>query len=263
MRGALKFIDDDLPRALVERRRPAPARRSRRRADRGVAGGRRVHRRISKPRSRPKARALVPARPRQVRAEAASSTKGIAVPVDRLLAIATRELKATQEAFKSAGRPHERRRSARGVGADQGASIRRRASWSTSAASSSTSSRRSSSGRRSSRCRRGEPITVAPTPEFYRWSFASMWTPGPFESKPTRAYYYLTDVDPSWSRRAPGRAPARLQLPDALVDLDPRGLPGAFPAVPAPAPRRIEGRASRSCSRRRRSSKAGRTTASR
>jgi len=43
-----------------------------------------------------------------------------------------------------------------------------------------------------------EPITVAPTPEFYRWSFASMWTPGPFESRPTRAYYYLTDVDPSW-----------------------------------------------------------------
>ena len=44
----------------------------------------------------------------------------------------------------------------------------------------------------------GEPITVAPTPDFYRWSFASMWTPGPFETKPTRAYYYLTDVDPSW-----------------------------------------------------------------
>jgi uncharacterized protein (DUF885 family) len=46
----------------------------------------------------------------------------------------------------------------------------------------------------------GEPVTVAPTPDFYRWSFASMWTPGPFESKPTRAYYYLTDVDPSWSQ---------------------------------------------------------------
>ena len=25
-----------------------------------------------------------------------------------------------------------------------------------------------------------------------------MWTPGPFETKPTRAYYYLTDIDPSW-----------------------------------------------------------------
>jgi uncharacterized protein (DUF885 family) len=39
---------------------------------------------------------------------------------------------------------------------------------------------------------------VAQTPDFYRWSFASMWTPGPFETKPTRAYYYLTDADPSW-----------------------------------------------------------------
>jgi hypothetical protein len=41
----------------------------------------------------------------------------------------------------------------------------------------------------------GEPVVVAPSPEFYRWAFASMWTPGPFESKPSRAYYYLTDVD--------------------------------------------------------------------
>jgi len=44
----------------------------------------------------------------------------------------------------------------------------------------------------------GEPVIVAPTPEFYRWSFASMWVSGPFEQKPTRAYYYLTDADPSW-----------------------------------------------------------------
>jgi uncharacterized protein (DUF885 family) len=44
----------------------------------------------------------------------------------------------------------------------------------------------------------GEPVSVAPTPRFYRWTFASMWTPGPFESKPMRAFYYITDVDPSW-----------------------------------------------------------------
>jgi uncharacterized protein (DUF885 family) len=43
-----------------------------------------------------------------------------------------------------------------------------------------------------------EPVVVAPSPEFYRWAFASMWTPGPFESKPSRAYYYLTDVDRNW-----------------------------------------------------------------
>ena len=33
----------------------------------------------------------------------------------------------------------------------------------------------------------GEPVTVAPTPDFFRWAFASMWTPGPFEARPTRA----------------------------------------------------------------------------
>ena len=44
-----------------------------------------------------------------------------------------------------------------------------------------------------------EPVVVAPSPEFYRWAFASMWTPGPFESNPSRAYYYLTDVDRGWS----------------------------------------------------------------
>jgi uncharacterized protein (DUF885 family) len=39
---------------------------------------------------------------------------------------------------------------------------------------------------------------VAPTPKFYRWTFASMWTPGPFEAKALRATYYITDVDPAW-----------------------------------------------------------------
>jgi hypothetical protein len=44
----------------------------------------------------------------------------------------------------------------------------------------------------------GERVQVAPTPRFYRWTFASMWTPGPFEPRPLPAYYYITDVDPSW-----------------------------------------------------------------
>jgi uncharacterized protein DUF885 len=44
----------------------------------------------------------------------------------------------------------------------------------------------------------GDRVRVAPTPRFYRWTFASMWTPGPFEPRPLPAYYYITDVDPSW-----------------------------------------------------------------
>ena len=46
----------------------------------------------------------------------------------------------------------------------------------------------------------GAPVAVAPTPRFYRWTFASMWTPGPFEARALGAFYYITDVDPSWSQ---------------------------------------------------------------
>ena len=45
----------------------------------------------------------------------------------------------------------------------------------------------------------GAAVDVAPTPQFYRWTFASMWTPGPFEARPLRATYYITDVDPAWT----------------------------------------------------------------
>ncbi|NOK16486.1 DUF885 domain-containing protein [Corallococcus carmarthensis] len=41
---------------------------------------------------------------------------------------------------------------------------------------------------------------VAETPVFSRaLSFASMSTPGPFETKATEAYYYVTPPDPAWS----------------------------------------------------------------
>ncbi len=41
-------------------------------------------------------------------------------------------------------------------------------------------------------------LVVRPTPDFYRWTFASLWTPGPFEPSPPPAYYYLTNVNPAW-----------------------------------------------------------------
>ena len=44
----------------------------------------------------------------------------------------------------------------------------------------------------------GEDVQVAPSPGFLRWSSASLWMPGPFESKPAGATYYLTDALRSW-----------------------------------------------------------------
>jgi len=42
-------------------------------------------------------------------------------------------------------------------------------------------------------------LRIAPTPDFYRWTFASLWTPGPFEVAKIPARYYITNVDPDWS----------------------------------------------------------------
>jgi uncharacterized protein (DUF885 family) len=123
--------------------------------------------------------------------------EGISLNADRLLAIALRELGEVQEEFRSvAGRlnggdPVEAWRHAKESHPEPGKLVavaqeqireleeflRRQAIVTLPA---------------------GEPVIVAPSPEFYRWGFASMWTPGPFESKPSRAYYYLTDVDRSW-----------------------------------------------------------------
>ena len=44
----------------------------------------------------------------------------------------------------------------------------------------------------------GDRLAVGPTPDFYRWTFASLWSPGPFETRASLAHYYITDVDPSW-----------------------------------------------------------------
>ena len=123
---------------------------------------------------------------------------GVDVSSDRLLAIALRELSAVQEEFrKVAGRLN---------GGDP-VEAWRRAKEQHPAPGQLISIAEAQVGELDEFLRTqelvslpdSEPVVVAPSPDFYRWAFASMWTPGPFESKPSRAYYYLTDVDRSWS----------------------------------------------------------------
>jgi len=197
MRGALKFIEDELPRALSDVDDMhllgdlADAQ-----AEAVQAVGSYVQ--YLEDEVAPKARASFRLG-REKFEQKLKYDEGLSLPVDRLLAIATRELKATQEAFRSlAGRmngrdplaawahtkeQHPKPGELVDVGRqqlDELATFLERQAIVT--------------------LPQGEAITVAPTPDFYRWSFASMWTPGPFESKPSRAYYYLTDADPSWPR---------------------------------------------------------------
>ncbi len=124
--------------------------------------------------------------------------EGITLNADRLLAIAERELAATQEEFRRvAGRldgtdPMEAWRLAKERHPQVGHLVR------------DAQDQLSDLVQFIERhdivsIPANEQVIVAPTPEFYRWSSASMWTPGPFETKPTPAYYYLTDVDPGWA----------------------------------------------------------------
>jgi uncharacterized protein (DUF885 family) len=195
MRGALKFVDEELPRAfadLDDLHLLGDLADAQQEASHAVA----AYVQYLEDEVAPKARASFRLG-RDRFEQKLRLDEGLALPVDRLLAIAERELHATQEAFRSllgkmnGGDPiaawaktkaeHPRPGELVNVGReqlDELATFLQRQSLITMPT--------------------GEPIAVAPTPDFYRWSFASMWTPGPFEAKPTRAYYYLTDVDPSW-----------------------------------------------------------------
>ena len=123
--------------------------------------------------------------------------EGITLSADRLLTIAMRELHEVQEEFRTvAGRLN---------GGDP-LDVWRRAKEEHPAAGTLVSVAQSHLKELEEFIQRqgivtvpvSEPVVVAPTPEFYRWAFASMWAAGPFESKPSRAYYYLTDVDRGW-----------------------------------------------------------------
>lgn len=195
MRGALKFIDEDLPRAFSsvdDLHLLGDLADAQTEASQAVGAYIEYLEKEVGPKARASFRLGRDKFEQKLRLE-----EGINVPVDRLLVIAERELAATQEAFRQlAGKMN---------GGDP-LTVWARTKDNHPAPGELVKTGREQLDELKTFLERqslitvpeGEPVVVAPTPEFYRWSFASMWTPGPFESKPTRAYYYLTDVDPSW-----------------------------------------------------------------
>jgi uncharacterized protein (DUF885 family) len=124
--------------------------------------------------------------------------EGISLSVDRLLAIAERELHATQEEFRTiAGRLN---------GGDPIENWRKKKQQTHPEPGQLLATAREQLRELQTFLQRNSIVSlpddniveVGATPDFFRWSFASMWTPGPFETRAQRAMYYLTDVDPSW-----------------------------------------------------------------
>lgn len=122
--------------------------------------------------------------------------EGIDVPVDRLLQVALRELGATQERFREVAAG-----AARGPG-DAWQKVKARHPD----ADGLLSTVEGHLAALLDFIRRKRivtvpdhgPLVVAPTPEYYRGTFAGIVPVGPFEERPLPAYYYITNVDPSW-----------------------------------------------------------------
>jgi uncharacterized protein (DUF885 family) len=195
-RGTVTFIERDLPRAfsgLDDLHLLADL------ADASTEAAQAIHSYVEylEKEQAPKSRATFRLG-RRVFEEKLKLEEGITLSADRLLAIAERELAATQEEFRTVA--------SRLNGSDPAEAWRRtkgnhpKAGELASAAQSQVDELATFLERQKLvTIPAGEPVVVAPTPEFYRWSSASMWTPGPFETKPTRAYYYVTDVDRAWT----------------------------------------------------------------
>lgn len=125
--------------------------------------------------------------------------EGLDIPGATLLKIANRELAKTQEEFKKTASQIDPKRDALSVWADVQRDHPKAGALVEEAQKQLDALVRFIQEKKIVTLPHGEAPVVAPTPDFMRWSTASMWTPGPFERRSMPARYLITDVDPKWS----------------------------------------------------------------
>ena len=196
LRGALRFIQDDLPRAFSALDDPFLLGDLDHASTEASAA---IGRYLTYLEEDLAPRARGPFRlGRERLQEKLQLDEGITFGPDRLLAIAERELHATQEEFH---------RVASRLDAKDPAGAWAKAKADHPAAGQVVATAQEQLNELATFIRRNDlitlpdsaDVTVAPTPRFYRWTFASMWMPGPFETRKLRSYYYITDADAAWS----------------------------------------------------------------
>ena len=195
LRGTLRFIEDDLPRALSALDDLHVLGDL---ADASTEASRAIGAYVAHLESEVAPRARGSFRlGRERLQEKLQLDEGIPFDVDRLLSIATRELHATQDEFRRAA---SRLDAKDPLGAWARAKLEHpQPGRVVATAQEQLDELKTFIQRQDLVSLPGSAqVQVAPTPRFYRWTFASMWTPGPFETRPLRAYYYITDADPAW-----------------------------------------------------------------
>ena len=254
----MTFIERRPAARLLDGRRSPPAGRSRRRLGRSGPGDRRI-RRLPRKRGRARARSLVPSRPRKFE-QKLRVDEGITLPVERLLAIAERELR------DDAGGVPRRRPPNGGDAIEMWRQVKQESTRSRAA-----DRHGARAGRRAKKfLARNTVVSMPETPASasrrHRNSCAGRSPACGRRARSRRSRrapsYYLTDVEQGWPRSGSG-APARLRHADAVEHLDARGVSRATSSTTSTCGRWSRRCAARRCSRRRRTSKAGRTTASR
>jgi uncharacterized protein (DUF885 family) len=125
--------------------------------------------------------------------------EGIDIPVDVLLKIANRELSKAQDEFRKTAARIDPKRDPQAVWADIQRDHPKAGTLVQEAARQLDELVKFINEKQIVTLPPAEKPVVMATPDFMRWSTASMWTPGALERGPSRARYLITDVDPAWT----------------------------------------------------------------
>lgn len=154
--------------------------------------------------------------------------EGIEIPVSTLLKIAYRELSATQEEFRRAAAKVRPGADALRVWSDIQREHPPAGALADEARRQLDELVRFIREKQLVTLPEGETLTVAPSPDFMRWSTASMWTPGPYEARRLPSRYLITDVDAKWTAQQKEEYLATLNYPQLWSTSIHETYPGHF-----------------------------------
>jgi len=127
--------------------------------------------------------------------------EGIDIPVDTLLKIGYRELSKAQDEFRKTAKLIDARRDPQAVWADIQRDHPKAGTLVQEAGKQLDELVNFIKEKQIITLPTEQKPVVAPTPDFMRWSTASMWAPGAFERPSVLARYLITDVDPKWTEK--------------------------------------------------------------
>ncbi len=195
-KGTLSFVQTDLPKAFAsvkDAKLQSEFKKSTKSATDAIAG---YIKHLEKTRPDPEATFAIGKQNYEAKLK---YEEGIEIPVETLLKIADRELARTQDDFRKTAARIDPKRDPLAVWADVQRDHPKAGALVQEAQKQLDALVRFIEEKKIVTLPPAAAPVVAPTPDFMRWSTASMWTPGPFERIALPARYLITDVDPKWT----------------------------------------------------------------